>query len=187
MQAVIGGPVKIGYTSGDMRQRLAALQCGSPFELKVCRLEQGPRSQENVLHRRFAHLRLHGEWFEPGQDLLAYIGAAAEPHVQRITAPPLGLWAGPLCARDQRVFDALAEEDWREIRQIAPLAGATSAQANGALQRLTRLGRVQGRRMHHDGRYYTEWRALAAIPHPYPPTYPPTDTAQCEALGRSAA
>ena len=28
---------------------------------------------EKLLHERFGHLRMSGEWFQPGNDLLAYL------------------------------------------------------------------------------------------------------------------
>ena len=35
--------------------------------------EPGGRRDEEALHARFCHLRLHGEWFSPGPDLIEYI------------------------------------------------------------------------------------------------------------------
>ncbi len=35
------------------------------------------RHTETLLHRRFAHLRLHREWFQPAPDLLAFIAERA--------------------------------------------------------------------------------------------------------------
>jgi hypothetical protein len=34
---------------------------------------QGGNDEEHALHCRFRHLAMHGEWFRPGPDLVAYI------------------------------------------------------------------------------------------------------------------
>lgn len=59
--------IKIGY-SKDPRKRALAL-AGAEILAK----EPGAASREAALHAKFAHLRLHGEWFEPGPDLMEYI------------------------------------------------------------------------------------------------------------------
>ena len=38
----------------------------------------GTISKERNLHRQFDHLRLHGEWFQPGDDLIQYIESIKE-------------------------------------------------------------------------------------------------------------
>jgi hypothetical protein len=59
--------IKIGF-SKDPRKRSMAL-AGAEILAK----EPGAAQREAELHLKFAHLRLHGEWFEPGIDLMAYI------------------------------------------------------------------------------------------------------------------
>lgn len=71
------GLIKIGV-AGDLDKRLAGLQCGSPDKLEVIGTIVGENKLERELHKRFAHLRQHGEWFSPGEDLLAYIREQAE-------------------------------------------------------------------------------------------------------------
>lgn len=67
------GPVKIG-SSQDPRRRLQALQTASPFPLRLlAKAEQNGEVSEALLHQRFDSARLHGEWFEPTPELLAYI------------------------------------------------------------------------------------------------------------------
>lgn len=64
IQAEIGGPVKIGYTSCPVEARLKSLQCGSPFKLRVLGvLGMANQKEERRLHREFEHYRVHGEWF----------------------------------------------------------------------------------------------------------------------------
>lgn len=76
---VNNAPIKIGITN-DLDGRLRALQTGSPHRYTVVGLQKfadraGAFRRETALHRQFAHLRLEGEWFKPGRDLLAYMHA----------------------------------------------------------------------------------------------------------------
>jgi hypothetical protein len=64
VEAVGVGRVKIGYTSGDARDRLAALQTGSPVPLRIVATMEGGPGLERTLHAAFEVHRLHGEWFE---------------------------------------------------------------------------------------------------------------------------
>lgn len=67
------GDVKIGV-AGDIKKRLASLQATSPIPLALMGVIFGVgKRAEAELHERFAHLRRHGEWFEPTDDLLEYI------------------------------------------------------------------------------------------------------------------
>lgn len=66
------GAIKIGC-SKDPTKRLATLQCGHSEHLRMLTCAPGTQQQERALHDRFAHLRVSGEWFRPGDDLLAYI------------------------------------------------------------------------------------------------------------------
>lgn len=62
IQAVAGGPIKIGVTSGDPDARAKALQVGNPHRLRVVAVI-ADATAERVLHKRFADWRLMGEWF----------------------------------------------------------------------------------------------------------------------------
>ena len=72
-----GGPVKIGTTI-RLSQRLQSL-CAEYGELKVLAVVDGSFPEERGLHHRFAHLHKVGEWFEPGDDLLAFIVSDGKP------------------------------------------------------------------------------------------------------------
>lgn len=65
--------IKIGFTAGQVEDRLRALQTAHPYNLQVLATSCGNREYERALHVRFASLRLKGEWFEPHPDLLAFI------------------------------------------------------------------------------------------------------------------
>lgn len=66
-----GERIKIG-TSTQVDERCR--------ELKVTLLatEPGSYAEEAERHKRFAHLRIKGEWFRPGPDLLAHIATLTE-------------------------------------------------------------------------------------------------------------
>ncbi len=66
------GPVKIGYTDGNLgqlRQRLACVQVGNYRELVVIAIGKGGREREQELHARFEASRLRGEWFSLSAEL----------------------------------------------------------------------------------------------------------------------
>lgn len=70
IQAGDRGPIKIGKSTAPDR-RLTDLQGACPYRLRLlCTLG---RDMEAELHRRFDNDRLHGEWFEPTNKLLAFI------------------------------------------------------------------------------------------------------------------
>lgn len=77
--------VKIGFTTKNPRNRLAALQCGSPLPLVLWAYIQGPESLERAFHAAFAELRSHGEWFflqDKLHDFLSYFGD--EPNIGKL-------------------------------------------------------------------------------------------------------
>jgi hypothetical protein len=96
VQAVNGGLVKIGLAQ-DAQRRLRELQCGSPVELRLLRLEKGGKLEESELHGTFAHLRIRGEWFWPAADLVARCGAVpGDPEIDTLisSAVAAGRWQG---------------------------------------------------------------------------------------------
>lgn len=59
------GPIKIGFTSNEVKLRLADLQTGSPVKLHVLRFDEfATQADETSWHRKLKDHRLHGEWFE---------------------------------------------------------------------------------------------------------------------------
>ena len=77
------GLVKIGK-SVDVQARLSSLQSGSPVPLRLLRVIRF--DCEQLMHRRFDHLRTRGEWFafdermlteDFSQELMAMIAEAA--------------------------------------------------------------------------------------------------------------
>jgi cell division protein FtsB len=64
--------VKIGW-SADPKKRLRALISGSGHALVPVGCVAGNLELERTLHKRFEHLRLHGEWFRPDPEIFAVI------------------------------------------------------------------------------------------------------------------
>lgn len=54
--------VKIGTTI-DLNRRFSEIQNSAPQKLHVLLVLNGNRDDEHKFHRRFSHLRDHGEWF----------------------------------------------------------------------------------------------------------------------------
>lgn len=68
------GRYKIGVASQSVRDRFKGLQCCCPVELEVVLVMiDGTFKEEQLLHRKFAASRLHGEWFSESPELLTYI------------------------------------------------------------------------------------------------------------------
>jgi hypothetical protein len=83
------GPIKIGVTEGSPAARLYSLQTGSPVPLKLMGVVRGvERQYESALHERFRHLRMHGEWFARGGDLVQFIADRAESDVASTVLAP---------------------------------------------------------------------------------------------------
>jgi hypothetical protein len=67
------GPIKIGMAS-DIKSRINDIQSMCPYKLTVIgSIAGGGKTTERLLHKRFSALRLHGEWFNPGDDLIRFI------------------------------------------------------------------------------------------------------------------
>lgn len=66
------GLVKIGR-SVDPNQRFAAIRTMSPDELTLLGTIPEAEVAESELHKKFSHLRKHGEWFEFGSEIHNFI------------------------------------------------------------------------------------------------------------------
>lgn len=80
VQARVLRLVKIGIAT-CYNSRISNHRSSSPDQLDLLGLIRpdglDPRRLEEELHGHFSHLRSHGEWFHPGDDLMAYIAAHA--------------------------------------------------------------------------------------------------------------
>jgi sRNA-binding protein len=79
VQAGPGGPIKIGIAD-DLAARVAGLQTANAAKLSLLTWCHGGLPRERELHRQFAALRLHGEWFQPGDELRALIARIQQEH-----------------------------------------------------------------------------------------------------------
>lgn len=70
--------IKIGKTTGDPTSRVAQLQTGCPFPIEVLATMRGGRGREAKLHKKFAALRAHGEWFHASPVLMAFIDGLSQ-------------------------------------------------------------------------------------------------------------
>lgn len=78
IQHATGGAIKIGI-SADPTMRLQNINMSAHDpQYAYLATEHGGRPREAELHARFAHLRMHGEWFRPEQELLEYIEEARD-------------------------------------------------------------------------------------------------------------
>ena len=66
--------VKIGFTAGTARRRLAKMQTDNHERLTVIRWLEGGEDVEGALQDRYAHLRLHGDWFRFSSTMLGDLG-----------------------------------------------------------------------------------------------------------------
>lgn len=74
VQAGVGGPVKIGMAA-SVDKRLADLQQAhyEQLVLLACFASEDCYYDEQELQKRFSNLRIRGEWFRPGAELLNYV------------------------------------------------------------------------------------------------------------------
>jgi hypothetical protein len=69
--------VKIGFTTGNVFERLAKLQTGSPTHLAYLGSLPGTLADERNLHSRFARDRVRGEWFRVSPQLREHLNFVA--------------------------------------------------------------------------------------------------------------
>jgi excisionase family DNA binding protein len=78
-----GGPIKIG-SADNVQKRLERIQTYNPQPVELLVSLPGGFRKEKELHKRFAHLRMHHEWFRSAPDLLAYIERMGGPAAPRL-------------------------------------------------------------------------------------------------------
>ncbi len=81
-----GDRIKIGYAANTGR-RIADLQTASPVPLELLTAIPGSRDLERELHRQFAALRTHGEWFRAEDPLLSHVDRLRERQLRRARPP----------------------------------------------------------------------------------------------------
>lgn len=77
---VDGFPIKIGM-SLDLEERLRDLATSLPYPIKLLGAIPGTSATEAAIQRRWAALRLKGEWFQRTPELMAFISDEAIVYV----------------------------------------------------------------------------------------------------------
>ena len=73
IEAPSAGVVKIGYASAPS-ERIKSIQGMSPIPLRMVATMPGAIADERNLHKKFSHLRSHGEWFHFTSEIADFIG-----------------------------------------------------------------------------------------------------------------
>lgn len=66
--------IKIGF-SNNPDKRIASLMTSSAYKLETIAVIEGSREQEQALHQRFAHLRVHREWFADCSEIRDFVAS----------------------------------------------------------------------------------------------------------------
>ncbi|MGP3938413.1 GIY-YIG nuclease family protein [Streptomyces sp. 6N106] len=148
-----GSPlVKIGFTSGDPKKRLASLQTGQPMKLSLLWSSAG--NHESTLHRRFARHRVRGEWFDltPLGDPVRVVEDAIQLLNEGLTVPkqatparakgkqkPIGVALDCVCGHSRSLHrdnscTVAGSEEWRDC-QCAEYTSTSVLESVGALTR----------------------------------------------------
>lgn len=90
--------IKIGSAT-HFKRRLHALQTAHEKPILVLAVVPASLADEFKTHQRFAHLRIRGEWFRPGQDLLDFIDALKAGPQGELDPPKLAEPKRPLSPR----------------------------------------------------------------------------------------
>lgn len=114
------GPVKIGSTTGPVKNRLRTLRTSSPHHLVLRLVLSGTSRTETELHHRFAALRMEREWFRPAPELLTFM---ASPQGYAIEEDAVALLGNPL----QEPARAKLAEIGQAIRGAREDAGVSQA------------------------------------------------------------
>lgn len=70
--ARMGDSVKIGWSKWP-NERMRQIQTTAPGSVDLVGMFMGTREDERAMHRRFSHLRQHGEWFAADESLTRLI------------------------------------------------------------------------------------------------------------------
>jgi hypothetical protein len=106
--------IKIGYAR-CVRDRLSELQAYNPEELILLGVIPGGRPQETMLHQRFAHLWVRGEWFRYTAELCSFIQEQADAYQPKVHDPsPADADKGPWKA----ALAKMTEPESKPVRRI---------------------------------------------------------------------
>jgi NMD protein affecting ribosome stability and mRNA decay len=122
------GPIKIGSAARPL-QRLADLQVGCPYELRLKASADWPDEIETTIHRFCASSRIRGEWFEPESNRVLTVvfcmqdGAGRQKMDEELAAFIAGQRAAHANRRrDKRMLERLSWWSCRGCRVNEPQA-----------------------------------------------------------------
>ena len=148
------GRYKIGCTI-NMKERLKGLQNGSPVDIEIISIHYTSEHYllEKMLHQRFAHVRLYGEWFGLGAEDVLYLSQETNRIVDDLGHAPLEQEApernGDACPRcgddtstiDPDIVPVVRERlalEYRRLGGYKPVAAPYGVSASLVWQILTR-------------------------------------------------
>src|ERR1700761_1608274 len=73
LQVGMDGPIKIGFTNSNVRQRARTLQAISPHVLRWIGVFPGTKTDERNAHLLLKNCSVRGEWFYPTVEVMAFI------------------------------------------------------------------------------------------------------------------
>lgn len=130
IQAVGGGPIKIGWSEKPER-RLQQLQSAHHEELRILSHFPASRGTESALHAELADHKLSGEWFTDSGDVRrlmrlgpsrARAGGYGETRLRTIVAVDRALKDVALCRSEDdaaAIFAEAGRSVWRIQQEIA--------------------------------------------------------------------
>ena len=80
-----GEHIKIGF-SKNPDKRFIDIQVSSPRKLKLLGIIKGGRGLEQMIHSKFNHLRVQGEWFKSAPEILNFMKGKQYPFHNAIVA-----------------------------------------------------------------------------------------------------
>jgi hypothetical protein len=140
IQAGAADPIKIG-SAKNPQHRLQTLQIGAHCSLRLIARMDGGEAEERALHRKFSHLRLRGEWFKPGPELLAFIAPfAVAPSDEPDRDDLIGALGGSRAVAEYCGVSGQVVSNWRNLqrgygisREYRPTVAAMAAERGVSL------------------------------------------------------
>lgn len=121
--------VKIGFTTNALKRR-GEMQVGSPdvLTLQTVFSTEDPQWWEKALHERFQHLRAHGEWFRPDDEMEEWLA-----NLDGVGGPGSEITLAVDAATDERIAE-VSKSDTAVVRR----SGETYARFMARVDRMIR-------------------------------------------------
>lgn len=72
------GPIKIGITRHNPRQRMVKIQCDCPWPVQLLGAINGGFEEEAAIHCELKQFNIQGEWFHPTDEVISAIENALQ-------------------------------------------------------------------------------------------------------------